>query len=151
VRGEVWHVWGCPDMSIYGLRVVSAPHLAAVPPSAVPCSWVPPLVAFYLAHRALACHSWRCLDSLHGLAMRWPFASVLCRACPLLHQIARCLGLKCLEFCSGGFLSPTRMLDAGSTLSHDRCSTHNRQRSPSFMRVNARGFDVPHIRGIQVR
>ena len=103
-----------------------------------------PLVTFFLTHRALTCHSWPCLGSMHGLALWWPshlFPAVPAphRACPLLHQIAGCLGLKCLGFCSGGFLSPASRLDAGSALGHGRYSTHNRQRSPSLVRVNAWG------------
>ena len=114
--------------------------------SAVPCSSPPWLLSLWLTEHSLV---------IHGVISTLRIASLAVASCTrslppavpaLLHQIPVCPGLKCLEFCSGGFLSPASRLDAGSALGHGRWSTRNRQRFPLFVRVNTRGFDVPHIR-----
>jgi hypothetical protein len=67
---------------------------------------------------SLSSSSSACLPSCGGvltLYMAFPCGGL----CPLLPaapapSCARCLRLKCIEFCSSGFISPANRLDAGS-------------------------------------
>jgi len=58
-----------------------------------------------------------------------------------LHPGCQRLGLS-----SGGSLSLASGFDAGGSLGQGWCSAHDQQRSPSFVRVNARGFDFSGVR-----
>jgi len=52
-------------------------------------------------------------------------------------------GRQRLQFGGGGSFSPACRPDASSSFGQGRCSAHDQQCSPSFVRVNARGFDFP--------
>ena len=61
------------------------------------------------------------------------------------HGLLLCQGYQRLEVGSGGFLSLTSGFDAGGILSQGWCSACDWQRSPSFVRIDARGLDFPRI------
>ena len=87
------------------------------------------------------------------------FACMMARASPATDTMPTppCSGLSrllpaspyapglCLGFCSSGFLSPASGFDTCSTLGHGKCSTHDRRRFPSFMRVSTGGSNFPCI------
>jgi hypothetical protein len=103
----------CPDRSL------------GLPPSAQLIG-APRDVAFFPTQRALARLSPRRVAPMLGLAMWWPFAP----APPSCFAIRP-------GYCNGGFISPTSRPDAGRALSHGKHSMHDRQCSPSSVRVNA--------------
>jgi len=73
------------------------------------------------------------------------------RTCPPCFTIRP--GPQRLRCCSGGFISPASRSDASSALGHGKCSARpHRQRSPSSVRVNARGSDLlPFCAGLHNR
>ena len=102
---------------------VSAPHSVAF----FPCPDVPLPLALPR----------RCLDSMPGPALRWPFAPACLVMRPRLQR---------LEFRSDGFLSLASRFDAGGALGHGKCSAQDPQRSPSLVRADARGPNFPRVR-----
>jgi hypothetical protein len=129
----------CPDMfTPYSVAFFSCSDKSLPPLSRCP------FLDYFLSSPSSA-RSPSCSD-VSALSMALPCGGLS----PLLTatrapSCARCLALKRIEFCSGGFLSPASRLDAGGALGHGRRSTHNRQHSPSFVRANARGYGVLHI------
>jgi len=68
--------------------------------------------------------------------MGWPFLP------PLLRHRPRAPTPRVLQ---RWLLSPASRPDASGAPGHGKCSAHDRQRSPSSVHVNARGFDFPRI------
>jgi len=85
------------------------------------------------------CSPFRSVDPMLGLAMQRPFAL------PPPRSAIRS-GPQCLRCCNGGFISPASRSDARSALGHGKCSARDRQRLPSFVRVNARESDSLCVR-----
>jgi len=61
-------------------------------------------------------------------------------------SLALCPGCQRLGLSGGGSFSLASGSDAGGPPGQGWCSAHDRQRSPSFVRINARGFKFPRIR-----
>jgi hypothetical protein len=63
-----------------------------------------------------------------------------------VHGLALCPGCQRLGLSGGCSLSLARGFDAGGILGQGWCSARDQQRSPSFVHVNAWGFDFPGVR-----
>jgi len=59
---------------------------------------------------------------------------------------ALCPGHQHLMLSGSGFFSLASRFDASSSLGQGWCSTHDWQRPPSFVRINAQGFNFSHVR-----
>jgi len=85
------------------------------------------------------CSPFHGVDPMLGLAMQRPFTL------PLPRSAIR-PGPQCLGRCNGSFISPASRSNAGSALSHGKCSARDWQHLPSSICVKARESDSLCIR-----
>src|SRR5260221_1676414 len=91
-----------------------------------------------------------CVAVLHGVHIRPLVGAHQALTCPLAAGISTSLlatpcaqGTQFVGLGSHGSLSLASEFDASGSLSQGWCSAHDRQRSPSFVHVNAQGSTSP--------